>query len=674
MKKIDLHTHTIPTPSDATFAFDLGKLVSYVQSCKIDALAITNHNIFDGAQYQTIVSAVDILVLPGIEINLEDGHLLLIADPSSVSDFSSRCEQVTRKIPDARASISVAELKEIFPDLSRYLLIPHHDKKPAVSAEYVSRLGETVRAGEVSSPKKFVYCKKDPGQIVPVYFSDARFDSGLSSFPIRQTFVDIGDVNFGAVKYALADRDKVFLTPHSGHSYFQANDRGLILSTGLNVVIGERSSGKSYTLNQLESSFERVKYIKQFSLVERSDADDSDRFNNVLRQKQSLFIQEYLKEFRSIVDEVALIDIEHDARTVEQYISSLLHHAREHEKADSFSRAQLFTESEFPIESHDSLKKLIESVFTLAENEEFRATIERHLSIASLRNLAIDLMEQFGSQRELVLKKMWTNDVVASAKSELQRRTAAVPISDVDFYQVAMNETRVGKFTELVNAIQNEREVFHQEIQAFRVVARTKKFGGAQELKSISGRQLSFAKAFQAYSVPYDFLVQLKSIDGLVATDYHKFFTNIEYKILNRFGFEVSGGERSEFRLLQEISDAMQFDMLLVDEPESSFDNLFLNNEVNQLLKEIAQKMPVVLVTHNSTVGASIKPDYIVHTKRVVAAAGVTYETYFGHPGDRLLKSVSGATHPNYRALIDCLEAGKEAYDERGSTYETLEN
>lgn len=136
----------------------------------------------------------------------------------------------------------------------------------------------------------------------------------------------------------------------------------------------------------------------------------------------------------------------------------------------------------------------------------------------------------------------------------------------------------------------------------------------------------------------------------------------------------MSGGERSEFRLLQEISDALQYDMLLIDEPESSFDNIFLNSEVNQLIKDISNKMPVVLVTHNSTVGASIKPDFIVFTMRSVSAGNVEYKVYFGHPTDKLLRDVRGNTQPNYYVILNCLEAGLDAYNERGATYETLKN
>jgi ABC-type polar amino acid transport system ATPase subunit len=41
----------------------------------------------------------------------------------------------------------------------------------------------------------------------------------------------------------------------------------------------------------------------------------------------------------------------------------------------------------------------------------------------------------------------------------------------------------------------------------------------------------------------------------------------------------------------------------IVDEPESSFDNLFLKSDVCKILKGISETMPVVVVTHNSTVG-----------------------------------------------------------------------
>jgi predicted metal-dependent phosphoesterase TrpH len=44
---------------------------------ELDCIAITNHNLFDKNQFETISATLKIPVLPGIEIDLEGGHILL---------------------------------------------------------------------------------------------------------------------------------------------------------------------------------------------------------------------------------------------------------------------------------------------------------------------------------------------------------------------------------------------------------------------------------------------------------------------------------------------------------------------------------------------------------------------------------------------------------------------
>jgi len=151
-------------------------------------------------------------------------------------------------------------------------------------------------------------------------------------------------------------------------------------------------------------------------------------------------------------------------------------------------------------------------------------------------------------------------------------------------------------------------------------------------------------------------------------------FSKIEDKILNRDGFEVSGGERSEFRLLQEIRDAQNYDVLLIDEPESSFDNMFLKSDVNQIIKEISESMPVVVVTHNNTVGASVGADYLLYTSKEVESGKVTYRIYSGHPMDKTLKSVDGRPIKSHKIMLNSLEAGRDAYESRRCGYEAIED
>ena len=116
MKKIDLHTHTVSTISDYPFDFDLSKVKEYVDKLKIDALAITNHNIFDLGQYLQIKNTLAIPVFPGIEVDLEGGHLLVITDTDDfeVSNFDEKCKQVTALIKTNTDTLTIEEFKRIF--------------------------------------------------------------------------------------------------------------------------------------------------------------------------------------------------------------------------------------------------------------------------------------------------------------------------------------------------------------------------------------------------------------------------------------------------------------------------------------------------------------------------------------------------------------------------------
>ncbi|HPL15946.1 MAG TPA: phosphotransferase [Spirochaetota bacterium] len=673
MKKIDLHIHTVQTISDSPFKFCINKLREYIHTCKLDAIAITNHNTLDIDQFRQISTSVDIPVFPGIEINIDGGHLLLIAEKSELSDFAIRCSEVTSRISAANDSIKTSELIVIYGDLSKYLLIPHYEKSPQVPSKSLSELAPFIDAGEVNSPKKFVYCLKNSDSLSPVYFSDCRICAELVSYPNRHTFINCGEVTLNAIKSSLRDKTKISLS-YNGPSLIQVFEDGQEISTGLTVIIGERSSGKSYTLNRIADASSNPKFIRQFSLVERNEKEDEDKFNTILSRNHSLFTQEYLKEYQSVVNEIIRVDIDMNDRTMSNYLDSLKKHAFEVEKLDAFAKSKLFREEEFPISDLNELKKLIASVQHLIENIEYRAIIDKHINNQKLKLLIIELMNEFGKKEEERLKRIWLNDLIVDIKTKLKIRTAATAISEVDLYKVAIDLEKKSKFTEITNMLRKDQQIMHRDIQGFKIVARKCEFTSVTELKSSTKSRASLKSAYQAYSDPYIFLQEMKNIDGLPESDYYQLFARIQYLILNKDGYEVSGGERSEFNLLREINDAQQYDILLIDEPESSFDNIFLKNDVNKLLKELSQSMPVVLVTHNNTVGASIMPDYILCTKKEVIDGNIEYLIYSGFTTDKTLTSRNNKQVKNIDVTMGCLEAGKTAYGERRRMYEDLEN
>ena len=273
------------------------------------------------------------------------------------------------------------------------------------------------------------------------------------------------------------------------------------------------------------------------------------------------------------------------------------------------------------------------------------------------------------------MKSRFVNDIVQSIQRELQVHSSNTHIPEVDFYHILMNKEKVKKFDAIAKAVKKEHVIEEKRLYSYRVVARTEPFSGAQELQRVSKTRMVFKDAFEKYDCPYDFLQTLKQKDGLPSSDYYKYFVNVKYEVLNQFGTRASGGERSEYNLLQNLEDAARSAILVLDEPESSFDNIFLKDGVNTLLKELSRQIPVVIATHNNTIGASVHPDYLVYTQKEILQDGIIkYHLFAGSPSSSELIDLEGNTINRHDIMLDCLEAGEPAYLDRRLSYEILKN
>ncbi|RJG15650.1 histidinol phosphatase [Massilia cavernae] len=463
------------------------------------------------------------------------------------------------------------------------------------------------------------------------------------------------------------------LSSADGNALVPIFEDGQMLSTGLNILLGERSSGKTYTLEKIRERIENPKYIAQFSLVQQNDASEKD-FNNEIQNNRSIFVDGYLGGFKAIMDEVINIDLHANDVKFDAYLESLLKSATEADRQDAYSKTALFSESEFAIAEPKSLEGLIDALVIVIENLEYRDVIEKHVQLASLKNLACELILMFRARSRDIKKKKLANGIIKDVKAQLRMRTSATQVAEIDFLSYSLDRAKVRKFEALATVMKNEATIRNESIQGFRVEAKRTAYAGAGEIKSASGTSLAFKEAHKCYDQPYSYLQELLNIEGLSRSDIYKLFVKISHRILNRDGFEVSGGERSEFRLLQHIRDAQNYDILLIDEPESSFDNLFLRSDVNQILKDISLIMPVVVVTHNNTVGASIGADYILYAKKEMENGKPHYRLYSGRPSDKTLTAIDGRTIETHTVVMNSLEAGVDAYEGRKTRYENIKN
>lgn len=670
MKAVDLHIHTIATISDSEFTFSMNSLKQYIEKMELDIIAITNHNIFNYEQFLEIVNELEIKVLPGIEINFEGGHLLLLSENENLLDFSKKCQKVNEKIKNVHDFISIDELKDIFENLNNYLLIPHNPKKPKVPMNIIREMSDYISAIEVSSIKDFLREHKDNEEFVPLWFSDIRITTKLNDKKRGRTYLDIEEDSLSSIKMALSNKSKVKLTIDESNRLFPINNEGVQVSTGLNVLMGERSSGKSYFLNEVEECNINVKHIKQFSLLDRQDSNTKE-FNVRLSNENSLQGEKRFAEFKEIIEEICSVDINQSKRNIEEYINSLIKFATEEERRDVFSKANLYTQNLYVIKDTKSLNNLIKSAETLIENKEHREIIDKHLEVKSLRNLVVELALEGKKLSKDNFIKSQVNEVVSEIKQKLEVKTTSTKIEDVDFKEYLVNQDKIKKFNQVCELVKNENVIKLEKIGKFDLVMTTDKYNNVTEIKERTKTNIALAEMFKEnYHNGYLYLKKLQKLN-ISQTDYWKYFVNIKFDIYNEYNLPASGGERAEYNLLNEIKTAINSDILLIDEPESSFDNIFLNTEVNDMIKNLSKKMPVILATHNNTVGLSIAPDYLLYTKRIADGKEAKFTMYCGNVDSEYLYSCTGKTNIKTKdVLMDLFEAGELAYKGRKKLYE----
>ena len=198
----------------------------------------------------------------------------------------------------------------------------------------------------------------------------------------------------------------------------------------------------------INSRIENVKYIRQFSLVQQDEASYEREFNRDLQNRKSRFSDEYLKGFKSVLDDIMNIDLNRNVKEVDVYVSTLLKSAEEADRRDAYSKTALFDETPFPISDYKTLKELIGSVRQLIENVDYRSIIEKHLNLSALKRLACDLIETLWTRSFENKKKKFVNGLLKDIKESLKMRSSAVQVCDADLYRVSMEAKKVERFKE----------------------------------------------------------------------------------------------------------------------------------------------------------------------------------------------------------------------------------
>ena len=679
MKKIDFHIHTVANKYlDNPFNYNSEYMTEYIKSNNFDMIAITNHNLFDASNFNIIENDLkdyNVKIFPGIEISLEEGHVLVIAENNDINkqELCKISKIIESEEMDDKYKMSMNQFNELFAN-KNYLIIPHLKKNHNLQIETINCITDKINVGEVDSQKHFFLLKKE-GNFTPVRFSDIRI--GLSheiqdyQNKSRFTYLDCDNPSLKSIKESLKNANYVELTKSEDKNLFEILNGNAYSYPGINVLLGNRSSGKTYTLNHInEKEDKNTLYIQQFEIAK--ECTDTV-FKTEIKNNESEIVLSYNKELLDVFDYIdEVYDNTLDSQ-LSDYVSTLKKNAT-NSISDLFSKSPLFNFEKIENEDENKIKNIYDSVFALLDSSgKLKNIVENHISFDALKNLLKDIICEWKKIKITNISIDKTNEIAKLISTQLGTKSSAVQIKDVSFIDVFKIRYASKKFNDLINNYKSKiafsKQVtknFSKEIKCFRQTNKTKLKSNLRVAQSNSIDYLVVDKPIDAYiKAKGDINIRNGRGDNRCL-----FFVDYDVSVLNENNKELSGGQRAEYILLNKLLGYQAFDTVLIDEMESSFDNPFINKEINSILHNISNKCTIFISTHNNNIGVSLKPDYYIYHE----IKNNMFLHYCGRATDEYLVAENGDRIKLSDVLLSTMEASKEAYKERNDKYEIIED
>lgn len=687
MIKVDLHIHTVTTKFDpSNFVFNEQLLGQYVQEAGLDVVAITNHNTFSRSNYEDLSSKLNCIVLPGIEINVTTpgtyGHVLLISPIDGIDAFSQSADALENEINESNGQIGWKRVIELFPEIKNYLVIPHYKKKKRNLDKHTLdeiRASTGIDALEVSSPKQWL--KGDEAVSEPlVLFSDSRpglkmpsSDDGELRYSYGSCFVNCEEASLHAIKAALPLDQSVRLFHND--SEFEILPEGLPVSKRTNVLLGNRSTGKTYTLKRIMDGLneEDYAYIEQFQITAGAKKDE---FESKVNADDKSFRIKYLSSLQRSLDSVLSADLQTLISASESWCEELIQFA--HSPEDDTSKLSIYNEGKYPLIAE---KKSRESDFVLRSNVEAlifdnrrKGTIEKHVSIDALRALAIDLREIGLEEHRETAFKSKANSCLESIQNALKKLSSRKPLPAIDPIRSLFVESyREQRMIKVLEKLESNTQLDSEVDSKFKKVRARYSTKNATEAKDSAiskiPKDVSLTGLFKK-NTPWESRISiLRGLPDDIKNQGAYLFFGVKTSIVSNDTNEtpLSGGQRAEYLFLRLLEESRNKDVILIDEPESSFDNEFLRSFIVPMIKELSTTSTVFLVTHNNTLGVSLEPDWIIY---VTKTGKGQYDLFSGHLTSSVLRNTRGEAISRPCKLIETMEAGVDAYQKRRSYYE----
>jgi len=709
--KIDIHVHTkkVKTGDAETRNVTPERFNEIIRLTEVRILAITNHNHFDLGQYQAITETVSDVcqIWPGIELDIiEDGrraHLLVIANPKHAELFSQRCDKILETQNPNTFAISIADTVENFKDLDCIYIAHYLNKTPNLGDKELELL-----ASLIPNPRRVI--KEAANSISAgifishghnsIYGSDIQdwnqYEILSQDLPELRLPVDsfeqfclLLDKNEATINTILQKKtfDQVTITPFGAGEIIN-----LDIYNDINVFFGSKGTGKTDILKSLSLYYNGKGFTT--SVYMSNDKHVNDVFN-----LRGISFNADVSDFG--LDECTN-EIEFIKTATEVGVTSMGKY-RQHFSGEETNKIaqQLKIKNINHIDEENAMRSLEEISEILDEFKSFRSFVSEDELVTDL--IEQELLDELIDILERILLRLKSkidaqfleanslrllNQIVKIFNQEVAKKTG-VPQkpTSTGFIDYARNrikiEQQINKIKSIIDTPISPIEDFAGDLgekgklyckTSLRIQNGSFTDGAYNTVKNINKTpQKEFANQITTISKHiysnelFEKIATLKDIDGIehIRTVSDLLLFNRIF-VLDGNLYHPSNGESSMILLHKELMEDKE--IYLIDEPEKSLGNDYINDVIVPIIKEKALLgKKVIIATHDANIAVRTLPYNSIYRLR----ENGLYYTMTGNPFFNTLKCIN-----NSRGELDwkeismkTLEGGKSAFGERGKIY-----
>lgn len=709
--KIDIHTHTkkIKSGDSELRNIDEVKFREIISMTEVKILAITNHNHFDLIQFEKFRdNTQDICqIWAGIELDIQEeekrSHLIVIVNPNNYKEFAKRVESKLAGINPENFTISIEETVELFDDLDTIYVAHYFSKKPNLSDDELDKLSALV-----SNPKRIL--KEATNSIsAGIYISHGHNSIYGSDIQDWSKYISeskkLPDLRLPVESFAqfclLLEKDEATINTLLNKKvkeqieiapFTAAELIRIELYNDINILFGSKGTGKTEILEALSRYYNAKGYKTN---VYKSN---ENHLNDVYDLKGN--------SFNTNVSELGIDECEEEIEFVknitEEQITSLSKYYLHFSRQETSKISQKLIIKNIPkIDENRPERKLKEVSSIISNFKEFNSYIQENEKLADF--IDIELISELTTTLEKIISQLLSsteskfmdyksiqllNNIIDTFIDEISKKTGLPQKpTKTGFAVYARNRINIeravrkiikhlnksinpgiefvgslGKKGDLycqTNLILHDGKISDSRFSTVKNVNKTPQREFVRLITSISKH---------LYSIElFEKIAELNDIEGidtiLNLSDLLLFYRHF---VINNSVYQPSNGESSMILLYQELNKDKE--IYLIDEPEKSLGNDFINDEIVPMLKDKAlMGKKVIIATHDANIAVRTLPYNSIYRMHDMNQ----YFTLTGNPFYNKLRCINGIKADlDWKEIsMKTLEGGRDAFGERGKIY-----